>query len=160
MKYKGLLIAAAVGIAYYLYTAKEFTQNVKVRLAGIKFNDSKSKKNLYTQLWIDIGLIISNPSNFETTINSIALDLYFNGKKIGTVEKYGAASIKPMSENTIIVPAVIPTFSLFATISEAIKVIQAAFKKESKSLTIGVKGIIKTTQGTINIDQSTSITPF
>lgn len=160
MKNKAIWIGAALLVGYFIYTAKEFAQNVKVRLTGIKFNDIKSGKNLYTQLWLDIGLQVSNPSSFETTLNSVNLDLFFNGRKVGTVEKYGETRLKPMSENNIIVPAVVPTFSLFSTIAEAVRIIKAAFKKDSQPITIGVKGIVKTTSGSITIDESTTITPF
>ena len=87
MKNKAIIIGAALMVGYFIYTAKEFAQNVKVRLTGIKFNDIKSGKNLYTQLWLDIGVQVSNPSSFETTLNSINLDIYFNHRKVGTVEK-------------------------------------------------------------------------
>jgi hypothetical protein len=160
MKYKGLWIAAAVAVGYFIYTAKEFAQNVKVRLTGIKFNDSKSKANLYTQLWIDIGLQISNPSSFETTLESINLDIYFNHRKVGTVEKYGATKLAPQSENNILVPAVIPTFSLFATISEAVRIIKATLKKEGQPISLGIKGLIKTSSGSLQIDQTQTISPL
>lgn len=160
MKYKALWIGAALAVGYFIYTAKEFAQNVKVRLTGIKFNDSKSKNNLYTQLWIDIGLQVSNPSSFETTLESINLDIYFNHRKVGTVEKYGATKLAPQSENNIIVPAVIPTFSLFATIAEAVRIIKATLKKEGQPLSLGVKGLIKTSSGSIQIDQTQTISPL
>ena len=160
MKYKALWIGAALAVGYFIYTAKEFAQNVKVRLTGIKFNDSKSKSNLYTQLWIDIGLQVSNPSSFETTLESINLDIYFNRRKVGTVEKYGATRLAPQSENNIIVPAVIPTFSLFSTIAEAVRIIKATLKKEGQPISLGVKGLIKTSSGSIQIDQTQTISPL
>lgn len=160
MKNKAIWIGAALLVGYFIYTAKEFAQNVKVRLTGIKFNDIKSGKNLYTQLWFDIGLQISNPSSFETTLIAVNLDLFFNGRKVGTVEKYGETKLKPLSENNILVPAVIPTFSLFATIAEAIRILKSAFKKDNQPMQIGVKGIVKTTSGSISIDEQTTITPF
>jgi len=157
MKNKAIWISAALLVGYFIYTAKEFVQNVKVRLTGIKFNDKKSKANLYTQLWLDIGLQVSNPSSFETILESINLDIYFNNRKVGTVEKYGATKLAPQSENNILVPAVVPTFSLFSTISEAIKIIKATIKKEGKPLNLAVKGLIKTSSGSITIDESTTI---
>lgn len=160
MKNKGLLIGAALMLGYFIYTAKEFAQNVKVRVTGLKFNDSKSKKNFYTQLWLDIGLQVSNPSSFETTLESINLDIYFNRKKVGTVEKYGATRLAPQSENNIIVPTVIPTFSLFSTIAQAVKVIKATINKEGEPLSLGVKGLIKTSSGSIQIDTTTTISPL
>ena len=160
MKYKALWIGAAIAVGYFIYTAKEFAQNVKVRLTGLKFNDSKSKNNLYTQLWVDIGLQVSNPSSFETTLESINLDIYFNRRKVGTVEKYGATKLAPQSENNIIVPAVIPTFSLFSTIAEAVRIIKATLKKEGQPISLGVKGLIKTSSGSIQIDQTQTISPL
>lgn len=160
MKNKAIIIGAALMVGYFIYTAKEFAQNVKVRLTGIKFNDIKSGKNLYTQLWLDIGVQVSNPSSFETTLNSINLDIYFNHRKVGTVEKYGELKLKPMSENNIVIPAVIPTFSLFATIAEAIKIIKATLKREGQPLSLGFKGIIKTSSGSITIDETQTITPL
>ena len=65
-----------------------------------------------------------------------------------------------MSENNIVIPAVIPTFSLFATIAEAIKIIKATFKREGQPLSLGFKGIIKTSSGSITIDETQTITPL
>jgi len=160
MKNKAIWISAALLVGYFIYTAKEFAQNVKVRLTGIKFNDNKSKANLYLQLWVDIGLQVSNPSSFETTLESINLDIYFNRKKVGTVEKYGATKLSPQSENNILVPAVIPTLSLFSTITEAVRIIKATLNKQGEPIELGVKGIIKTTSGSIQIDQTTTISPL
>ena len=160
MKNKAIWISAALLVGYFIYTAKEFAQNVKVRLTGIKFNDNKSKANLYLQLWVDIGLQVSNPSSFETTLESINLDIYFNRKKVGTVEKYGATKLSPQSVNNILVPAVIPTLSLFSTITEAVRIIKATLNKQGEAIELGVKGIIKTTSGSIQIDQTTTISPL
>jgi len=160
MKNKAIWISAALLVGYFIYTVKEFAQNVKVRLTGIKFNDNKSKSNLYLQLWIDIGLQVSNPSSFETTLESINLDIFFNRKKVGTVEKYGATKLAPQSENNILVPAVIPTLSLFSTITEAVRIIKATLKREGEPIELGVKGLIKTSSGSMQIDQTTTISPL
>jgi LEA14-like dessication related protein len=160
MKNKALLIGAALAVGYFIYTAKEFAQNVKVRLTGIKFNDNKSKQNFYTQIWFDIGLQVSNPSSFETTLESINLDIYFNRRKVGTVEKFGATRLAPQSENNILIPAVVPVFSLFSTISEAVKIIKATLKREGQPISLGVKGLIKTSSGSIQIDTTQTVSPL
>jgi LEA14-like dessication related protein len=160
MKNKALLIGAALAVGYFIYTAKEFAQNVKVRLTGIKFNDNKSKTNFYTQIWFDIGLQVSNPSSFETTLESINLDIYFNRRKVGTVEKFGITRLAPQSENNILIPAVVPVFSLFSTISEAVRIIKATLKREGEPISLGVKGLIKTSSGSIQIDTTQTVSPL
>lgn len=152
------LIAITAGLAaWFLYQAQQFGANAKARVKFVSFDDIKSSKYFYSQIWLNIGLAISNPSTLAITIRSIALDIYFNGKKIGTVEKLEETPIKPLSENAIVVPAVIPVFSLFATIAEAVRVIKSILKKENTPIRLQIIGLIKTSSGTINIDEKIQI---
>ena len=145
----GILIGGGLLLAWYLYQSQSFSKFVKARFTGIKFNLSRTQQNIFTQLWFDVGLQVMNPTAFTVNLRAVSLDINYNGKKIGNVEILGEKSLKEFSENNFSVPASVPTFSIFSTISSAIKAIQ-----ERKPIVVNIKGVISTSGGNVEVNEN------
>lgn len=149
---KALLIGAVIFGAWYFYQGQQFGKFVKARLSGIKFNLDKTKKNLFTQLWFDVALQLSNPTAFQVSIKAVSIDILYNKKKVGAIEILGEKELKAYSQNDVVIPAVIPTFSIFATIQSAIE----AFKNKTP-INLQLVGIIQTSSGAVEINEFVKI---
>jgi len=145
---KAIIVGAAIFAAWYFYQEQQFGKFVKARFAGIKFNLDKTKKNLFTQLWFDVSLQLSNPTGFTVNLKAVSLDVLYNKKKVGSIEIIGDKELKAYSQNDVTIPAVIPTFSIFSTISSAIQAIS-----NKTPITLQVSGVIVTSAGQVEVNE-------
>lgn len=144
-----LLISGAILVAWYIYQGKQFGKYVKARISSLRFDLTRTKQNLFTQIWFNLGLQISNPSQFAVKINAVSLEILYLGKKIGNVEVLGKTDLQPISENSIMLPVSIPTLSIFGTISQAIQAISAG-----RPIMLQLKGMISTSAGNIEVNEN------
>jgi hypothetical protein len=144
-----ILIAGGLFLAWYLYQSQSFSKFVKARFTGIKFNLSRTQQNIFTQLWFDVGLQIANPTAFTVNLRAVSLDVIYNGKKIGNVEILGEKSLKAFSENSVNVPASVPTFAIFSSVQSAIKAIS-----DKKPIIVNIRGVISTSSGNVEINEN------
>jgi len=145
---KILLIGGGLALVYYFYNAQTFGKYVKARFSGLQFDLNRTKANLFTQIWFNVKLQVLNPSNFGVAIKAVSIDILYNGRKIGTVEKLGETLLKPYSENNFEVPAAIPTFSIFGTVQNAINALT-----NKTPINLNLQGVIVTNSGTVEVNE-------
>ena len=151
MKNKILYLAAAAGAAYYfLIGKKRALENLDIKPIDIAINTAKSRKFLYTQLFYNIKLKITNSENLAAKIKSIDIDVYINNKKASEIN----------SDTPVIVPA--RTEGKIATIDGVVMAgnlitLILDFLANREPINIKAIGTVTTDLGTIEINYSKNV---
>lgn len=151
MKNKILLLTAAAGAAYYfLIGKKRALENLDIKPIDIAINTAKSRKFLYTQLFYNIKLKITNSENLAAKIKSIDIDVYINNKKASEIN----------SDTPVIVPA--RTEGKIATIEGVVMAgnlitLILDFLANREPINIKAIGTVTTDLGTIEINYSKNV---
>ena len=151
MKNKILLLTAAAGAVYYfLMGKKRALENLDIKPIDIAINTAKSRKFLYTQLFYNIKLKITNSENLAAKIKSIDIDVYINNKKASEIN----------SDIPVIVPA--RTEGKIATIEGVVMAgnlitLILDFLANREPINIKAVGTVTTDLGTIEINYSKNV---
>ena len=148
-----ILGAAAIG-AFILYKTgalKSFLKTYRVKLGKPSFNQSETAGSWYSKVFINVPLLLDNPTNLEGTVTAVKLDVGLNGKKVTEIQKSGTAQIKPNSVSTINLLVGIPVTS----VPGLVKIVTQGIKGTSINLTIN--GAIDTTEGLVNINETVKL---
>jgi LEA14-like dessication related protein len=156
MKQKTAFIAvgagalALVGLYYsgLLRTAKSLT----VSIFGAKYNSSRTQDSIFTKIWFDLKLKVTNPTSRPVTVNETLLDFFVNGKKVGEVRNYDKQTIAPKVYSYLIVPTYFVTLSIFPLVADFLQKV-----KDKKPLAMEVKGSLNIEGNKINVDEKISL---
>jgi LEA14-like dessication related protein len=129
------------GVLYWIVSTftKQTIENVykfTYKLGKVKFDNSKSAKDYYSNLYFNAELLINNPTPTQLTINSVAFDFYSGGQKIGDFVDNKSFVILPNTTTIKNIVIQINTANVTSSLITAIK---------SKSISIDYVGLIKTT---------------
>ena len=151
-KKKDLIIPVLLGggILYWIINTftKQTIENVykfTYKLGKVKFNNARSLKDYYSNLYFDAELLINNPTTTQLTINSVAFDFYYNGDKIGNFLNDTSFVVAKDSTTIKNITIQLNTANISSSIITAIK---------SKAVTIDYVGLIKTSGLAIKYNDS------
>jgi LEA14-like dessication related protein len=142
-----------VGLIVLTLTSRinAFKTLVSLSLKDIKFLNNISQNTGYTKLYFTADLLINNPSNFTTAVNSLHIDLIYGNKIIATTFTSLPFKIQSTSTSTIKV-------NLYVTSGAAITNISAfAYDIIDGSADFKIKGTAKLNAGTIYLDQTQTL---
>jgi hypothetical protein len=143
-----LIVGAIAAAGFFLYrNFMDFSKTYQVRVGRMKFNSRETLQALFSKIFVDVDLIVKNPTNFTGTVTAIKLNFIFNQRIIASIEKTTNTAISKQSDTVLPVTAGINTLSLFPSIDEAIKQV-----KSGKPINIQIIGTVLTNYGTVNLN--------
>lgn len=141
-------IIAAIGI-YFSQNLRSFFQSTSVQIGKITFNRKRSSGSLFAQLFFDVMIRVQNRSNIQGKINGGQLNFTYNEKLIATVNDIGSFALNANGETVFPISVGVRTLSLFPSIADAISVL-----KVGGQMKLRVTGVINTSVGNINVDET------
>lgn len=150
---KPLFIAAIAAAGYLVY--RNLTNLVKtytVTIGAVKFNLPATKQNLFLKAIFDINLILDNPTNFAGNLKAVKLDIIFNDRLIGTVNKTTSIKINATGQTVIPIQAGISTLTLYQNISDAITAIT-----NRSPINLQIIGTVLTSSGSLDIKENVQV---
>ena len=148
-----LPIAAVIGAGYfvinYFKRKRAAGQNLKFELLKVTIDTQRTLQTGFYKLFYDITLNIINSENAAVNIKNVNLNVFLNGKNIGTLEQTINFSVPRESTKQIMFKASFITLGLLSYIMD---IIQNGF-----SMNFNVKGFIDTDLGRVNVDFSKNV---
>ena len=141
----GLAAVAAAGY-YLLMGKKEAIENLEIKPIDIAIN--KSKTNIFKAVF-NLKLKITNPGNFSVKGNYIDLDVLVNNKVISDFQKLLPVFIAPKQTKIVVLEITVQNLAVIETVLNILA--------DQSNITVGVKGVVSTDLGIVNIDYVKSI---
>lgn len=141
----GLAAVAAAGY-YFLMGKKQAIEKLLIKPIDIGINASKT--NLL-KLTFNLKLKITNPSNFSVKVNKIDVDIVVNNSIISEFQKNLPILIAPNKTEIVTIEITAQNAAIITTIIDIII--------SGEKITAGIKGIISTDLGDVNIAYLKSI---
>jgi LEA14-like dessication related protein len=136
----GLAAVAAAGY-YLLMGKKEAIENLAIKPIDIAIN--KSKTNIFKAVF-NLKLKLINPSNFSIKGNNIDLDVLVNNKVISNFQKLLPVFIAPKQTKIVVLEITVQNLAVIETVLNILA--------DQSNITVGVKGVVSTDLGIVNID--------
>lgn len=146
------VIGGALAVYAYVNQAGAFANNLIVKFKGIGLDWENTKKSLFTKVYTNLRLELANPTKFAANITSLNLKIFYQGREIGKIEKFGNLEIKPEAAANIDVSAALTTLQLFPTISAAITALGA-----NKPINVNIKGVVNSSAGSYQFNENASL---
>jgi len=143
------MLAAGAAAIYFISQGGIFADQLKVKIQSVKFNLSESQRTLFSRLYLNIVLSMSNPSRVQGSIESIDVAMIYKGKMIGRATSGSKFNVNAQSTTLIPLLVFVNTLQLVPSISDLLKLIGKGVEQS-----VSVVGTIKTNLGIINIDES------
>lgn len=149
-----LPIIAVVGALAFFYfkKVKSSATNLRVGIAKIQLDSTKTKLANYLQLFFKVTLAIENPGVTPLTMTGINLTFLTKGQPIGNASDTGSIALKPKGITKATFTVSLTTGKLFTLIKDAVALI--ALKKP---FSLNIKGDILTTAGTVTVDETKDV---
>ena len=141
----GLAAVAAAGY-YLLMGKKQAIENLEVKPIDIGIN---SQKTNLLKLVFNLKLKLINPSNFSIKGNNIDLDVLVNNKVISDFKKLLPVFIAPKQTKIVVLEITVQNLAVIETVLNILA--------DQSNITVGVKGVVSTDLGIVNIDYVKSI---
>ena len=136
----GLAAVAAAGY-YFLMGKKQAIENLEIKPIDIAIN---SQKTNLLKLVFNLKLKLINPSNFSIKGNNIDLDVLVNNKVISDFKKLLPVFIAPKQTKIVVLEITVQNLAVIETVLNILA--------DQSNITVGVKGVVSTDLGIVNID--------
>lgn len=136
----GLAAVAAAGY-YLLMGKKQAIENLEIKPIDIAIN---SQKTNLLKLVFNLKLKLINPSNFSIKGNNIDLDVLVNNKVISDFKKLLPVFIAPKQTKIVVLEITVQNLAVIETVLNILE--------DQSNITVGVKGVVSTDLGIVNID--------
>jgi LEA14-like dessication related protein len=141
----GLAAVAAAGY-YFLMGKKKAVENLEIKPIDIAIN---SQKTNLLKLVFNLKLKLTNPGNFAVKVNNIDVDVLVNNRVISDFQKLLPVTIAPKQTETVILEITVQNLAVIETVLNILA--------DQQNITAGVKGVVSTDLGVVNIDYVKSI---
>jgi LEA14-like dessication related protein len=141
----GLAAIAAAGY-YFLMGKKQAVENLEIKPIDIAIN---SQKTNLLKLVFNLKLKLTNPGNFSVKVNNIDVDVLVNNRVISDFQKLLPVTIAPKQTETVILEITVQNLAVIETVLNILA--------DQQNITAGVKGVVSTDLGIVNIDYVKSI---
>jgi len=141
----GIAAVAAAGY-YFLMGKKQAVENLEIKPIDIAIN---SQKTNLLKLVFNLKLKLTNPSNFSVKVNNIDVDVLVNNRVISDFQKLLPVTIAPKQTETVILEITVQNLAVIETVLNILA--------DQQNITAGVKGVVSTDLGVVNIDYVKSI---
>jgi len=136
----GLAAVAAAGY-YFLMGKKQAVENLEIKPIDIAIN---SQKTNLLKLVFNLKLKLTNPGNFSVKVNNIDVDVLVNNRAISDFQKLLPVTIAPKQTETVILEITVQNLAVIETVLNILA--------DQQNITAGVKGVVSTDLGIVNID--------
>jgi LEA14-like dessication related protein len=136
----GLAAIAAAGY-YFLMGKKQAVENLEIKPIDIAIN---SQKTNLLKLVFNLKLKLTNPGNFSVKVNNIDVDVLVNNRVISDFQKLLPVTIGPKQTETVILEITVQNLAVIETVLNILA--------DQQNITAGVKGVVSTDLGIVNID--------
>lgn len=145
------LVIALIG-ASFIGSAMAFKEKVTFSVSSFIFNNWKSLETGYNNLVFNLKFDLINPSDFESEVKSISLNITYDKNIVARVLSTNTFKIKSKGATTLTLPVVIDT-------KASIKNLPAlASEILGGGVTFGINGSISLNYGKVNVNQTKTIT--
>jgi len=141
----GLAAVAAAGY-YFLMGKKQAVENLEIKPIDIAIN---SQKTNLLKLVFNLKLKLTNPGNFSVKVNNIDVDVLVNNRAISDFQKLLPVTIAPKQTEIVVLEITVQNLAVIETILNILA--------DQQNITAGVKGVVSTDLGIVNIDYVKSI---
>jgi LEA14-like dessication related protein len=135
------LLAAAGAAFYFIRGKKELVNQLEVNLLSIKLDRARTRQAAFLNLFFDIRLRLFNPTPNSLQVKHIFIEIFIDGKMVGSVTKPDDFDIRSNTESIINFTAKINTFNLGSSI---LKVLQTG-----EDFNLAAAGYIDTSFGRV-----------
>ncbi len=142
-----LIPVAAAGAFLYFKSKKSSAENLRADFRGVAIDSKETAANLFMRLVYSVKVQITNPDRSAVNVKGIFLNVFLNGKKIGTVEKLDKFAVPARSAQDIKLTGSILTLGAINTIKDII------LNPGKRSLSLQISGFIDTDLGRLTLDQ-------
>jgi LEA14-like dessication related protein len=136
----GLAAVAAAGY-YFLMGKKQAVENLEIKPIDIAIN---SQKTNLLKLVFNLKLKLTNPGNFSVKVNNIDVDVLVNNRAISDFQKLLPVTIAPKQTEIVVLEITVQNLAVIETILNILA--------DQQNITAGVKGVVSTDLGIVNID--------
>jgi len=144
MKNKSIIILSGLIVSYYLYSQFNKAKNIMFKIVGKIKPDFKSIPVYeFKKLPININVELTNPTDFEISVNTINLKLYQNNQLIGSAIKSDKFKIGAMGKTIVPIIILIDLENIGITLTKLIKI----FTDPDNQQTYQFRGFIDSTLG-------------
>ena len=147
-----LLLLLAAGLYLYNREAQKFLKDIRVKFIDIKLDWSKSLQSLLSKVYFKVTIDLINTTDFEGKLLTFYSDVYFEGKKIGTVSKSGEVQFNKKATTQITVPVYIATANIISSGTDALQRL-----KSGDPINITLKGYADVTAGRIEFTSTQTL---
>jgi LEA14-like dessication related protein len=141
----GLAAVAAAGY-YFLMGKKKAVENLEIKPIDIAIN---SQKTNLLKLVFNLKLKLTNPGNFAVKVNNIDVDVLVNNRVISDFQKLLPVTIAPKQTEIVVLEITVQNLAVIETVLNILA--------DQQNITAGVKGVVSTDLGVVNIDYVKSI---
>ena len=136
----GIAAIAAAGY-YFLMGKKQAVENLEIKPIDIAIN---SQKTNLLKLVFNLKLKLTNPGNFSVKVNNIDVDVLVNNRAISDFQKLLPVTIAPKQTEIVVLEITVQNLAVIETILNILA--------DQQNITAGVKGVVSTDLGIVNID--------
>jgi hypothetical protein len=136
----GIAAIAAAGY-YFLMGKKQAVENLEIKPIDIAIN---SQKTNLLKLVFNLKLKLTNPGNFSVKVNNIDVDVLVNNRVISDFQKLLPVTIAPKKTEIVVLEITVQNLAIIETILNILA--------DQQNITAGVKGVVSTDLGIVNID--------
>jgi len=145
------LVIALIG-ASFIGSAIEFKEKVTFSVLSLKFNNQDSLATGYSKLYLTLKVELINPTNFESDITGLNINISHNKISIANIISTNTFSINPKGMVMLSLPVIVDTKNTLKSLPSL------AGEFLNGNAGVDLKGSIKLKYGSVNINQSQKIT--
>jgi LEA14-like dessication related protein len=125
---------------------KKAVENLEIKPIDIAIN---SQKTNLLKLVFNLKLKSTNPGNFSVKVNNIDVDVLINNRIISDFQKLLPVTIAPKQTEIVVLEITVQNLAVIETVLNILA--------DQSNITAGVKGVVNTDLGIVNIDYVKSI---
>ena len=144
MRNKPIIILSGLIVGFYFYSQIKKSKQIMFKIVGKIKPDFKSIPDYeFRKLPVNVNVQLTNPTDFEISINTINLKLYQNNQLIGEAIKSNKFKIGANGQTIVPIVVLIDLENIGITLTK----IMDMFKNPDKNQTYQIRGFIDSTLG-------------
>jgi len=151
--FKGLLIAAGVGLLWKGSQATKFLDQLTWTFRNVHLDFNKSLMTGFSKIYLTLNVSFSNTTNFTIGISRIVCDVAYNGYPVGSIDNNIPFEVQPQTTNDLSLPLVVRVTDAADIMTELINHLQ----NMTQTISFNFKGHIETGVGSFSFDETKAL---
>lgn len=154
MRNKSIIILSGLILSYYFYSQYHKAKNLMFKIVGNVKPDFKSIPVYeFKKLPVNINVELTNPTEFEISVNTINLKFYLNNQELGSAIKSDKFKIGALGKTYVPIIILIDLANVGINISTLIQY----FTNPDKSQTYQIRGFVDSSLGRLVLAENYSL---